>query len=43
MCYLFSADDNGHLYRAETTVGEFSNGSEPTAGWPRSAAQGVVQ
>jgi hypothetical protein len=26
MCYLFSADDGGHVYRAETTVGEFPNG-----------------
>jgi endo-1,4-beta-xylanase len=26
MCYLFSSDDNGHLYRAETTVKEFPNG-----------------
>lgn len=26
MCYLFSADDNGHLYRAETTVAEFPSG-----------------
>ncbi|WP_335992184.1 non-reducing end alpha-L-arabinofuranosidase family hydrolase [Glycomyces sp. MUSA5-2] len=26
MCYLFSADDNGHVYRAETTVGNFPNG-----------------
>ncbi|MBO8191985.1 glycoside hydrolase [Streptomyces oryzae] len=25
-CYLFSADDNGHLYRAETTVADFPNG-----------------
>lgn len=25
-CHLFSADDNGHVYRAETTVGEFPNG-----------------
>ncbi|THV42507.1 non-reducing end alpha-L-arabinofuranosidase family hydrolase [Glycomyces buryatensis] len=29
-CYLFSADDNGHLYRAETTVGEFPNGFDDT-------------
>ncbi|THV42178.1 glycoside hydrolase [Glycomyces buryatensis] len=29
-CHLFSSDDNGHLYRSETTVGEFPNGmSEP--------------
>ncbi|MGP3966812.1 non-reducing end alpha-L-arabinofuranosidase family hydrolase [Streptomyces sp. 6N223] len=26
MCYLFSADDNGHLYRSETTVADFPNG-----------------
>ncbi|SDC95388.1 non-reducing end alpha-L-arabinofuranosidase family hydrolase [Glycomyces harbinensis] len=26
MCYLFSADDNGHVYRAETTVANFPNG-----------------
>lgn len=26
MCYLFSADDNGHVYRSETTVGEFPGG-----------------
>lgn len=25
-CYLFSADDNGHVYRAETTVANFPNG-----------------
>jgi hypothetical protein len=25
-CYLFSADDNGHVYRSETTVGEFPGG-----------------
>ncbi|MFD5322276.1 non-reducing end alpha-L-arabinofuranosidase family hydrolase [Streptomyces sp. NPDC127098] len=30
MCYLFSADDNGHIYRAETTVGEFPNGFRNT-------------
>ncbi len=30
MCYLFSADDNGHLYRAETTIGEFPNGFRNT-------------
>ncbi|MGP4114713.1 non-reducing end alpha-L-arabinofuranosidase family hydrolase [Streptomyces sp. 4N509B] len=30
MCYLFSADDNGHLYRAETTVAEFPNGFDNT-------------
>ncbi|MFS8097534.1 PHB depolymerase family esterase [Lentzea alba] len=29
-CYLFSADDNGHLYRSETTVGEFPNGFRNT-------------
>jgi endo-1,4-beta-xylanase len=25
-CYLFSSDDNGHLYRSETTVADFPNG-----------------
>ncbi|WP_408055828.1 non-reducing end alpha-L-arabinofuranosidase family hydrolase [Streptomyces lycii] len=25
-CYLFSSDDNGHLYRSETTVEDFPNG-----------------
>ena len=25
-CYLFSSDDNGHLYRAQTTVANFPNG-----------------
>jgi len=25
-CYLFSSDDNGHLYRSETSVGNFPNG-----------------
>ncbi|WP_081913622.1 non-reducing end alpha-L-arabinofuranosidase family hydrolase [Glycomyces sp. NRRL B-16210] len=25
-CHLFSADDNGHVYRAETTLGQFPNG-----------------
>ncbi|MEU9060891.1 non-reducing end alpha-L-arabinofuranosidase family hydrolase [Streptomyces sp. NPDC048430] len=25
-CYLFSADDNGHVYRSETTVANFPNG-----------------
>ncbi|ONK10554.1 non-reducing end alpha-L-arabinofuranosidase family hydrolase [Streptomyces sp. MP131-18] len=30
MCYLFSADDNGHLYRAETTVAEFPEGFDNT-------------
>ncbi|MER6066740.1 non-reducing end alpha-L-arabinofuranosidase family hydrolase [Streptomyces sp. NPDC001792] len=25
-CYLFSSDDNGHLYRSETTVKDFPNG-----------------
>lgn len=30
MCYLFSADDNGHVYRAETTIGEFPNGFRNT-------------
>jgi endo-1,4-beta-xylanase len=26
MCYLFSSDDNGHLYRSETTARDFPNG-----------------
>jgi endo-1,4-beta-xylanase len=25
-CYLFSSDDNGHLYRSQTTLGNFPNG-----------------
>ncbi|WP_405866167.1 non-reducing end alpha-L-arabinofuranosidase family hydrolase [Streptomyces sp. NBC_00005] len=25
-CYLFSSDDNGHLYRSQTTVGQFPKG-----------------
>ncbi|MCP2170475.1 non-reducing end alpha-L-arabinofuranosidase family hydrolase [Goodfellowiella coeruleoviolacea] len=25
-CHLFSSDDNGHLYRSQTTVGNFPNG-----------------
>lgn len=25
-CYLFSADDNGHLYRSQTTLAQFPNG-----------------
>ncbi|MEO6085948.1 MAG: non-reducing end alpha-L-arabinofuranosidase family hydrolase, partial [Umezawaea sp.] len=25
-CYLFSSDDNGHLFRSETTVANFPNG-----------------
>lgn len=29
-CYLFSSDDNGHLYRAQTTVAEFPNGFRDT-------------
>ncbi|MPY47901.1 non-reducing end alpha-L-arabinofuranosidase family hydrolase [Streptomyces acidicola] len=29
-CYLFSADDNGHVYRSETTVGEFPGGFRNT-------------
>jgi endo-1,4-beta-xylanase len=29
-CYLFSSDDNGHLYRAETSVADFPNGFDNT-------------
>ncbi|WP_369240318.1 non-reducing end alpha-L-arabinofuranosidase family hydrolase [Streptomyces sp. R21] len=29
-CYLFSSDDNGHLYRSQTTVGQFPNGFTST-------------
>jgi hypothetical protein len=29
-CYLFSSDDNGHLYRARTTVEDFPNGFHDT-------------
>jgi endo-1,4-beta-xylanase len=29
-CYLFSSDDNGHLYRAQTTVAEFPEGFDNT-------------
>ncbi|MFC9915438.1 non-reducing end alpha-L-arabinofuranosidase family hydrolase [Streptomyces sp. NPDC059862] len=29
-CYLFSSDDNGHLYRSQTTVGQFPNGFSNT-------------
>jgi len=25
-CYLFSVDDNGHLYRSQTSIGNFPNG-----------------
>ncbi|MFJ9582371.1 non-reducing end alpha-L-arabinofuranosidase family hydrolase [Streptomyces acidicola] len=25
-CYLFSSDDNGHLYRSQTTLGQFPGG-----------------
>ncbi|MFH9860388.1 non-reducing end alpha-L-arabinofuranosidase family hydrolase [Streptomyces sp. NPDC017202] len=25
-CHLFSSDDNGHLYRSQTSVGQFPNG-----------------
>jgi endo-1,4-beta-xylanase len=29
-CYLFSMDDNGHLYRSQTSIGNFPNGmSQP--------------
>jgi endo-1,4-beta-xylanase len=30
-CYLFSSDDNGHLYRSQTTVANFPNGMGNTA------------
>ncbi|MEU5595001.1 non-reducing end alpha-L-arabinofuranosidase family hydrolase [Streptomyces sp. NPDC020298] len=30
-CYLFSSDDNGHLYRSQTTVSQFPNGFTNTA------------
>ncbi|MDX3641623.1 non-reducing end alpha-L-arabinofuranosidase family hydrolase [Streptomyces sp. MB09-02B] len=29
-CYLFSSDDNGHLYRSRTSVGQFPNGFTDT-------------
>lgn len=29
-CYLFSSDDNGHLYRSETTLANFPNGMTNT-------------
>jgi endo-1,4-beta-xylanase len=29
-CYLFSSDDNGHLYRSQTTVAEFPEGFDNT-------------
>ncbi|HEX6686437.1 MAG TPA: non-reducing end alpha-L-arabinofuranosidase family hydrolase [Candidatus Limnocylindrales bacterium] len=29
-CYLFSSDDNGHLYRSQTSVGSFPNGMTNT-------------
>lgn len=29
-CYLFSSDDNGHLYRSQTTVADFPNGFDTT-------------
>lgn len=29
-CYLFSSDDNGHLYRSQTTLGNFPNGMTNT-------------
>jgi endo-1,4-beta-xylanase len=29
-CYLFSSDDNGHLYRSQTTVRDFPNGFSKT-------------
>ncbi|GGY35829.1 non-reducing end alpha-L-arabinofuranosidase family hydrolase [Streptomyces djakartensis] len=29
-CYLFSSDDNGHLYRSRTSAGQFPNGFTDT-------------
>ena len=29
-CYLFSSDDNGHLYRSQTTLSQFPNGMTNT-------------
>ncbi|SCL72127.1 Glycosyl hydrolase family 62 [Micromonospora chersina] len=29
-CYLFSSDDNGHLYRSQTTLADFPNGMTNT-------------
>ncbi len=29
-CYLFSSDDNGHLYRSQTSVSQFPNGMTNT-------------
>ena len=29
-CYLFSSDDNGHLYRSQTTLADFPNGFSNT-------------
>lgn len=29
-CYLFSSDDNGHLYRSQTTLANFPNGMTDT-------------
>ncbi len=29
-CYLFSSDDNGHLYRSQTTLAQFPNGMTNT-------------
>jgi Glycosyl hydrolase family 62/Cellulose binding domain len=29
-CYLFSSDDNGHLYRSQTSLGSFPNGMTNT-------------
>ena len=30
MCYLFAGDDDGRVYRSETTIGEFPNGYRNT-------------
>ena len=29
-CYLFSSDDNGHLYRSQTSLSQFPNGMTDT-------------